>query len=146
MGGAFTNAKRDAFFGRVNFRGAVAPDGTTGAVTANWANAGWTNYNPQITCYNVAGQTLASCEVANASLQSLTVSPNPMQGATMLGFDVKTATIATVRVFDVVGREVAVVLTAGKLGAGSQRLALPANLASGVYVATVATSEVVQSV
>ena len=44
------------------------------------------------------------------------------------------------------GRQVAVVLTAGKLGAGPQRLALPANLAPGVYVATVATPEAVQSV
>ena len=146
MGAVFTNTKLDAFFDRVNFRGAVAPAGTTGGVTTNWANAGWTNYNPQITCYNVAGQTLASREIVNASLQSLTVSPNPTQGAATLGFDVKTATTATVRVFDVMGREVAVVLTAGKLGAGPQRLALPANLAPGVYVATVATPEAVQSV
>ena len=143
-GAAFTSAKLtsagigvNGTFDVVTYRGAFG--------ATNWAT-GWTNFNPQITCYNVAGQTLANREVANAPLQALTVSPNPTEGAATLGFDVKTATTATVRVIDVMGREVAVVLTAGKLGAGPQRLALPANLAPGVYVATVATPEAVQSV
>ena len=144
-GAAFTNAKLtgagnggpNSTFDVVTYRGAFG--------ATNWAT-GWTNFNPQITCYNVAGQTLANREVANAPLQALTVSPNPTEGAAILGFDVKTATTATVRVLDVMGREVAVVLTAGKLGAGPQRLALPANLAPGVYVATVATPDAVQSV
>ena len=144
-GAAFTNAKLtgagnggpNSTFDVVTYRGAFG--------ATNWAT-GWTNFNPQFTCYNVAGQTLASREVANATLQALTVSPNPTEGAATLGFDVKTATTATVRVLDVMGREVAVVLTAGKLGAGPQRLALPANLAPGVYVATVATPDAVQSV
>lgn len=146
-GAVFTDAKAaDAFFDKVSFRGAVAPVGTTGAVTENWANAAWINYNPQITCYNVAGQTLANREVVNAPLEALTVSPNPTEGAATLGFNVKRASTATVRVLDVMGREVAVVLQAGKLGAGPQRLALPATLAPGVYIATVATAEAVQSV
>jgi hypothetical protein len=144
-GAAFSNAKLtgagnggpNSTFDVVTYRGAFG--------STNWAT-GWTNFNPQITCYNVAGQTLANREVANAPLQALTVSPNPTEGAATLGFDVQTATTATVRVLDVMGREVAVVLTAGKLGAGPQRLALPANLAPGVYVATVATPEAVQSV
>ena len=144
-GAAFTNAK-------VTGAGNGGPNGTFDVVTyrgacgaTNWAS-GWTNFNPQITCYNVAGQTLATREVANATLQALTVSPNPTAGAATLGFDVKTATTATVRVLDMMGRQVAVVLVAGKLGAGPQRLALPANLAAGVYVATVATPEALQSV
>ena len=143
-GAAFTSAKLSSAgqgvngtFDVVTYRGAFG--------STNWAT-GWTNFNPQITCYNVAGQTLANREVVNAPLQALTVSPNPAQGAATLGFDVKTATTATVRVLDMMGREVAVVLTAGKLGAGPQRLALPANLAPGVYVATVATPDAVQSV
>ena len=144
-GAAFTNAKLtgagnggpNSTFDVVTYRGAFG--------ATNWAT-GWTNFNPQITCYNVAGQTLANREVINSPLQALTVSPNPTLGAATLGFDVKTATTATVRVLDVMGREVAVVLTAGKMAAGPQRLALPANLAPGVYVATVATPEAVQSV
>ena len=143
-GAAFTSAKLtsagqgvNGTFDVVNYRGAFG--------ATNWAT-GWTNFNPQITCYNVAGQTLANREVVNAPLQALTVSPNPTQGAAILGFDVKTATTATVRVVDMLGREAALVLNAGKLTAGPQRLALPATLAPGVYVATVATPDAVQSV
>ena len=44
------------------------------------------------------------------------------------------------------GRSVATVLNAGKLAAGPQRLSLPTTLAPGVYVATVATGDTVQSV
>ncbi|MDB5270385.1 MAG: hypothetical protein JWP58_3425 [Hymenobacter sp.] len=149
-GGTFSNAKLtsagtgvNGTFDVVTFRGAFGPAGTA---QGSWAD-GWTNFNPQITCYNVAGQTLANREVANAPLQALTVSPNPTDGtAATLGFDVKTATTATVRVVDLMGRQVAVVLNGGKLSAGPQRLLLPATLAPGMYVATVTTGEIVQSV
>jgi len=144
-GAAFTSAKLtstgtgvNSTFDVVTYRGAFG--------STNWAT-GWTNFNPQITCYNVAGQTLANREEVNAPLQALTVSPNPTEGAAAtLGFDVKTATTATVRVLDMMGREVAVVLNGGKLSAGPQRLMLPASLAPGMYVATVATGDAVQSV
>jgi hypothetical protein len=150
-GAAFTNAKLtgagnggpNSTFDVVTFRGAFGPAGTP---QATWAT-GWTNFNPQLTCYNVAGQTLANREVANAPLQALTVSPNPTEGAAAtLGFDVKTATTATIRVVDMLGREVATMLNGGKLSAGPQRLQLPASLAPGMYVATVATGDAVQSV
>ena len=145
-GAAFTNAKLtgagnggpNSTFDVVTYRGAFG--------ATNWAT-GWVNFNPQITCYNVAGQTLATREVANAPLQALSVSPNPTDGAAAtLGFDVTRATTATVRVVDMMGRQVATVLNAGKLAAGPQRLSLPATLAPGVYVATVATGDTVQSV
>jgi hypothetical protein len=141
-GGAYTDAKlADAFFDKTGtYVGAFGPAGVP-----NWA-AGWTNFNPQTTCYNNAGQTLSNREVVNAPLQSLTVSPNPTEGAATLGFDVKRSTTATVRVVDMLGREVATVLNAGKLSAGPQRLSLPSTLAPGMYVATVATSEALQSV
>ena len=149
-GAAFTSAKLtsagigvNSTFDVVNFRGAFGPAGTP---QANWAT-GWTNFNPQITCYNTPGAVLANREVINAPLQALTVSPNPTDGtAATLGFEVKTATTATVRVVDMMGRQVAVVLNGGKLTAGPQRLLLPATLAPGMYVATVTTGEIVQSV
>ena len=95
----------------------------------------------------MAGQTLATREVANAPLQALSVSPNPTDGAAAtLGVDVTRATTATVRVADLLGRQVATVLKAGKLAAGPHRLSLPATLAPGVYVATVTTGDTVQSV
>ena len=144
-GAAFSSAKLtgagqgvNGTFDVVTYRGAFG--------STNWAT-GWTNFNPQFTCYNTPGAVLATREVANAPLQSLTVSPNPTDGtAATLGFDVKTATTATVRVVDLLGREVATVLNAGKLNAGPQRLLLPASLAPGIYVATVATADAVQSV
>jgi hypothetical protein len=136
------NGGPNSTFEVVNYRGAFGPASTA---TSNWAT-GWTNFNPQITCYNVAGQTLSNREVVNAPLQALTVSPNPTQGAATLGFDVKRATVATVRIVDMMGREVATVLKAGKLAAGPQALSLPATLAPGVYLATVTTGDAVQSV
>ncbi|WP_035557262.1 T9SS type A sorting domain-containing protein [Hymenobacter sp. IS2118] len=141
-GAAFTDAKvSGAFFDKVDYRGAFGPAGTP-----NWA-AGWSNFNPQITCYNRPGLTLGNREVVTAPLQALSVAPNPTNGtAATLGFEVKRATTATVRIVDMMGREIATVLNAGKLGAGPQRLTLPANLAPGVYLATVTTGEAVQSV
>ena len=145
-GAAFTNAKLtgagnggpNSTFDVVTYRGAFG--------ATNWA-AGWTNFNPQITCYNRPGQTLATREVANAPLQALSVSPNPTDGAAAtLAFDVTRPTTATVRVADLLGRQVAIVLNAGKLAAGPQRLSLPATLAPGIYVATVATGDTVHSV
>jgi hypothetical protein len=143
-GAAFTSGKlAGAGIGVNGTFDVVAYRGAFGAT--NWAT-GWTNFNPQITCYNTAGQVLANREVVNAPLQALAVSPNPTEGAAAtLGFDVKTATTATVRVVDMMGREVAVVLNGGKLSAGPQRLLLPASLAPGMYVATVATGDAVQS-
>ena len=149
-GASFANAKLtgagnggpNSTFDVVTYRGAFGP---AGSAQGNWA-AGWTNFNPQITCYNVAGQTLANREVVNAPIQAMSVAPNPTEGAAALNFTVKTATTATVRIVDALGRQVATVLAAGKLAAGPQSLALPATLKAGVYVAIVTTAEATQSV
>lgn len=141
-GGAFTDAKlADPFFDKTGvYRGAFGPAGTP-----NWA-AGWTNFNPQITCYNRPGFTLASRTAANKALEALAVTPNPTADAAVLNFNVKTATTATVRVVDALGREVATLLTNGKLAAGPHALALPTSLNAGVYLALVTTAEATQSV
>ena len=149
-GAAFTNAKLTGLgnggpgstFDVVNFRGAFGPAGTP---AGDWAN-GWTCFNPQIACYNRPGQTLANREVIAKALENLAVAPNPTAGAALLQFDLKTATTATVRVVDALGREVAVLLANGKLGAGPHALALPATLANGVYLAQVTTAAATQSV
>ncbi|MBH8570232.1 T9SS type A sorting domain-containing protein [Microvirga sp. STS02] len=141
-GASFTDAKlSNAFFTPVTYRGAFAPAGTP---NADWT-AGWTNFNPQITCYNLAGQTLAAKAAADKSLE-LGVYPNPVAGAGKLSFTVATATTATVRVLDATGRLVATVAAGQKLAAGPQLIALPAGLKPGLYVATVATAETTQSV
>jgi len=149
-GAAFTNAKltgagnggANSAFTVVNYRGAFGPAGTA---EGNWAT-GWTNFNPQITCYNVAGQTLSNRDVVSLPLERLTVSPNPTAGAATLSFDLQRSSATTVRVFDVTGREVAVVVADKVLNAGPQAINLPADLRGGVYVARITTGETSQSV
>jgi len=142
-GAAFTNAKLtgagnggpNSTFDVVTFRGAFG--------NTNWA-AGWTNFNPQITCYDVPGQTL-STRKSDEQVQALSVAPNPTEGAATLWFELKKAGAVTVRVLDATGREVALT-NATKLAAGSQAIQLPASLKAGLYVASVTTGETVQSV
>ncbi|NVO83456.1 T9SS type A sorting domain-containing protein [Hymenobacter terrestris] len=143
-GGAFTDAKlADAFFDKTGtYRGAFPAAATAGAT--NWA-AGWTNFNPQITCYNRAGLTLAT-KSASDQLQQLAVVPNPSNGPAELRFNLKRGGAASVRVFDLTGRQVATVLVDSKLNTGDQALRLPTNLKAGVYMATVTTTETSQSV
>ncbi|RZL00742.1 MAG: T9SS type A sorting domain-containing protein, partial [Hymenobacter sp.] len=138
-GAAFTNAKlTDSFFTPVTYRGAFNPAGD------DWTT-GWTNFNPQITCYNVAGRTLSAKPVADQSLE-MAVYPNPAAGAASLSFALPHAATATVRIVDLLGRPVATVATDRKLAAGPQLLALPTTLAAGIYLATVTTDETTQSV
>lgn len=138
-GAAFTDAKLGGgFFTSVAYRGAFNPAGDT------WTT-GWTNFNPQITCYNVAGRTLSAKPVADVSLE-MAVYPNPAVGAASLSFALPRAATATVRIVDLLGRPVATVATERKLAAGPQLLALPTTLAAGIYLATVTTDETTQSV
>ena len=125
-GAAYTDAKlADAFFEKTStYRGAFG--------TTDWT-AGWANFDPQITCYNAPGLTLAS-KVASDQLQQLAVAPNPTAGAAQLSFNLKRSGTATVRVLDMTGRQVATVLTNDKMAAGTQSVTLPANLKSGVYM------------
>ncbi|WP_165903724.1 T9SS type A sorting domain-containing protein [Hymenobacter gummosus] len=139
-GAAFADAKlAGGFFDNVAYRGAFGPAGTT-----NWA-AGWTNFNPQVTCYNVAAQTLAA-KSASDQVQGLGVFPNPAAGAAKVSFELKRPGSVTVRVLDVTGRTVAVVKENLKLGAGQQHIELPATLKNGLYTAAVQTEETSQAV
>ncbi|GAA3923403.1 hypothetical protein GCM10022406_07020 [Hymenobacter algoricola] len=137
-GAAFADAKlADAFFEKTGtFRGAFG--GTT-----NWA-AGWSNFNPQTTCYNRPGFTLAA-KSASDQVQGLSVAPNPSAGAALLSFELQRADAATLRIVDALGRKVAVI-EAGRLSAGPQQLSLPTDLKNGMYMATVTTSETSQTV
>jgi hypothetical protein len=139
-GAAFTDPKlAGEFFDNVAYRGAFGPAGTP-----NWA-AGWTNFNPNITCYNRPGQTL-STRKSDEQVQALSVAPNPTDGPATLSFELKKASAVTVRVLDATGRAVALVTNATKLAAGAQAIQLPASLKAGLYVASVTTGETVQSV
>ncbi|WP_400193334.1 T9SS type A sorting domain-containing protein [Hymenobacter sp. B81] len=139
-GAAFTDAKlAGSFFDNVAYRGAFGPAGTD-----NWT-AGWTNFDPQTTCYNRPGQTL-SAKPASDQVQGLSVYPNPTLGEATLHLELRRAATATVRVLDLTGRVVATVAVQTKLAAGTQELALPAGLPAGLYTATVQTEETTQAV
>lgn len=139
-GAAFTDAKlAGGFFDNVAYRGAFGPAGT-----ANWT-AGWSNFNPQTTCYNIPGAVLAA-KAASAPVQSLSVFPNPTAGASSVAFELLRPATVTVRVLDVTGRTVAVVTEGQKLNAGQQAVQLPATLKTGLYTAQVQTGETSQAV
>lgn len=77
----------------------------------------------------------ARAEAADPLVASLSASPNPFHGRASLRFFVPAAAEVSLRVYDLVGREVAV-LEAGRLDAGAYERAFEAaGLASGVYVA-----------
>ena len=137
-GAAYDDAKlADAFFDKTGTnRGAFG--------TTDWT-AGWANFDPQNTCYNVPNATTATRGKSD-QVQQLAVYPNPSAGAAKLSFGLRRGGTATVRVVDALGRQVALVLDAKKLGAGQQEVALPTTLKAGIYIATVATEETTEAV
>ena len=139
-GAAFTNAKftGDTFFDRVSYKGAFAPNGT------NWAS-GWTNFDPQNSCYSQPGAVL-SAKAEIPQLNRVGVFPNPTAGASTVGFELLRPATVTVRVLDVTGRTVAVVTEGQRLNAGQQQVQLPATLKTGLYTAQVQTEETSQAV
>jgi hypothetical protein len=94
-GAAFTAGNlTNSFFDKVTYRGAF--DGTT-----NWL-AGWSNLDPSNTDYKPSTNSIDAQIVRN----SLTLYPNPTQGAARLQFNGLESATGTVRVLDVTGREV----------------------------------------
>lgn len=135
------NSGPNSTFQVVTYRGAFGPASTAGS---NWAT-GWTNFNPQITCYNRPGLTLSN-KAADEQVQGLSIAPNPTEGAAKLTFELKRASTVTVRVLDITGRTVAVVRDGQKLSTGVQNVELPASLQAGLYVASVTTGESTQAI
>ena len=80
------------------------------------------------------GMVNSAEEEAAAAALRLTVAPNPLRGVATVRFETPAAGPASVRVYDVTGREVAVLLDR-ELAAGAATAELDASgLASGVYV------------
>ena len=73
----------------------------------------------------------------SASLPSLSASPNPSRGAAALSFRLPSAQRVRLTLHDALGREVAR-LADGARAAGPHRVATPAGLAPGVYLARLA--------
>jgi Secretion system C-terminal sorting domain len=96
-GAEFTDAAlTDAFFDKVAFRGAVG-------ATSTWLN-GWTNFNPQQTDYT---KLQSAVRELSSDIFAAQIYPNPAQNTATLSFSVEKDMSIAVKVYDLIGREVA---------------------------------------
>jgi hypothetical protein len=127
--GRFTHARLQGdFFQPVTYAGAFAPNGE------RW-DYPWANYDPQNTDYTRGVQVSASDDFALPTDITLNQNyPNPFNPTTTIEFHLERAGQARLAVFDLLGREVALLLDAAA-PAGTSVVAFDAsNLPSGVYV------------
>ena len=88
----------------------------------------------------------SSAKQAVSSISSVSISPNPANGFTALHFSVSKSSMATVKVFDLNGREVNTVLNEN-ISAGEQSIRInTSNYASGTYIVKIITEEGTQNV
>jgi hypothetical protein len=72
--------------------------------------------------------------------------PNPFNPSTNIGFELQQASMVTLKVYDMMGREVASLLNNQQFSAGEQRVSFSAaNLSSGVYIYRLESQGVVLS-
>ncbi len=83
--------------------------------------------------------------IADGVAVALSASPNPTAGGATVTLTLREESTVRVVLLDLVGREVAVVLT-GALGAGTHTAAIPPNLAPGVYAVRATGGAVVATV
>jgi hypothetical protein len=110
------------FFEKVTFKGAYSP-------TSTWLNT-WTNFNPQNTDYSRLNTAIAelSADVFNAL-----VYPNPAKDNATLQFSVEKDMTLQVKVYDLMGREVAI-HNNQRYAKGTYTIDLNTNqLANGLY-------------
>jgi len=117
----------DPFYTPVSYRGAFGPG-------ANWAE-NWTNFRPDTIPYFLIldGLQQISSVVPNA-FKLYNNYPNPFNPATNIVFAIKLKGFVNLTVFDILGREVAVLVNEN-LTAGEYRINFNASsLPSGVYM------------
>jgi len=110
----------------------------------------------EIQVHDSSGVLLGNLETENVAQLSLVVNrkalasgyrlipnyPNPFNGGTVIAFFCPVLTKGSLRIYDVMGREVGL-LASGEFTAGEHRYSWnPENLASGVYILDVATDRV----
>jgi hypothetical protein len=123
-GASFANANLGSFFTTTSYVGAFDPS------SERW-DAGWSNYNPNATDYTVVG-----VEDEGISLSDFNLSqnyPNPFNPTTSISFNVPSTTELLLKVFNILGKEVASVVN-GVFQSGSHTVSFDAsNLTSGTY-------------
>ncbi len=117
----------DPFFTPTTYRGAFDQNGT-------WAN-GWTNFRPDTIDYKAL--PIGIQPISNTIPNSFDLKqnyPNPFNPSTTISFDVAQTGFARMVVYDILGREIAVILnenvTAGQYKMNYNASGLP----SGVYI------------
>jgi hypothetical protein len=124
-GAQFTNPELDDWFDVVSFRGAFAPNGPV------WAT-GWTALDREGFLSGAATPSESGASVTGFGLRA--VYPNPARGTATVTFELDRAQAATVAVYDLLGREVAV-LARGEQPAGRTTVTLDAAaLPAGLYI------------
>ena len=112
---------------QTTYRGAFDP---TLSRSAQWDN-GWTNYSPQTTNYSV---TSVDEKFVNPIAYKLEQNfPNPFNPSTTISYTIPFSGITVVKVFDILGKEVATLVNENQ-SAGSYKINFSAkNLSSGIY-------------
>ena len=124
-GADFGLAGLDVFFTTVDYRGAFAPE-----PTAVWAT-GWTALD-QMGYFS--GQAIPIANGPEAARFALSVGPNPTRGDATVRFSLDRAQRVQIALYDVVGRQVAVVAQ-GAFGTGDAVATVATSgLPAGVYV------------
>lgn len=115
------------FFTATTYRGAFDQNGS-------WAN-GWTNFRPDTVNYK--SLPIGIQPISNTIPNSFDLKqnyPNPFNPATTLNFDIAQTGLVKLVVYDILGREISV-LVDENLSAGSYKLKyIAAGLPSGVYI------------
>ncbi|MDP3830338.1 MAG: T9SS type A sorting domain-containing protein, partial [Ignavibacteriaceae bacterium] len=123
-GASFANANLGSFFTTTSYVGAFDPS------SERW-DAGWSNYNPNATDYTVVG-----VEDEGISLSDFNLSqnyPNPFNPSTSISFSVPVSSEVSLKVFNVLGKEVASVVN-GFFQSGRHTVSFDASqLSSGNY-------------
>lgn len=124
-GASFANARmQDPFFTATSYIGAFSP------TEARW-DAMWTNYNPDSTNYVTGIETNDGFVPAEFRLEQNF--PNPFNPSTLISYSLPISGVVTLKVYDVIGREVAELVNDHQ-EAGKYILPFNANnLSSGVY-------------
>jgi Secretion system C-terminal sorting domain len=130
-GAEFTDAAlTDAYFEKVTFRGAVG-------ATSTWLN-NWTNFNPQQTDYS---KLTSAVNEIRSDIFAAQIFPNPAQSVATLNFSVEKDMSLAVKVYDLMGREVASKNNV-RYAKGSYSMDLNvATLSAGMYIVNFISTE-----
>lgn len=125
-----SNQLTGGWFTSVSYRGAFDP---AKARNAQW-DAAWTNYNPQTTDYSngvMAVEKISSNAPAAFTLEQNF--PNPFNPTTTINFTIPVSGNVTLKVYNVVGQEIATLVNTFQTAGSYQTQFDAANLSSGMY-------------